>query len=303
MTVEIVDPAWEIAGVIRQLLGNQASNEHTWAVIQRALGATISPSEHWELMFALTSRLRRLDALVRSIRDKELDEAQRTRIIQAVNSFANVLRPEQQVQTWQHTVQHYLKADDGLHLMWFSIIAKRYQPLRRVTDDERGELIAKIDETLTALQTAEDIPEWAKPPLSDGLRRLRFMLQHLLYFGCETAIDQLMSVYNRACSVEQTIVTRSGSTEGRSKSAGLMAVLNCLALAANMFWLPDQATTAFERYQGWYLKMIVENPKLPKSETRLLAPPTLADQPSTPTTDVVIEAESPREKMSSAQAS
>jgi hypothetical protein len=301
MTIEIVDPAWEIAGVIRQLLGQPASNEHTWTVIQRALGATISPSEHYELMSALTSRLLRLDALVRSIRDTELDEQQRARIVQAVASFANVLRPEQQFQTWQHTLQHHLKGDDGLHLAWFSIIAKRYQPLRRVTDDERSKLIAKIEEALKSLETDRDIPQWAKSPLAEGLRRLRFMLMHLLFFGCETAIDQLMSVFNRASAVEEAIVIQ-GASEGR-KGVGLMAVLGLVVLAANVFWLPDQATTAFERYQGWYLKMIVENPKLPRLETRLLPPPASTDQPAAPKTDDVIEVEPPREKANSDPAS
>ena len=125
MTAEIVDPAWEIAGLIRELLKRPASNDPTWAIIQVALGSKISPSEHWELMTALNSRLLRLDALVTSVQDKELDEPQRARIVQAVNTFAHALRPEQQAQPWKHTLQNFVKGDDGLHLMWFSIIAKR----------------------------------------------------------------------------------------------------------------------------------------------------------------------------------
>jgi hypothetical protein len=282
MTIEIVDPAWEIAGVIRQLLTRQPSNEQTWQIIQQALGAKISPSEHWELMSVLNSRLLRLDMLVRSIRDRELGEPERTRIVQAVNQFAHVLRPEQQVQAWSHTLQHHLKADDALHLMWFSIIAKRYQPLRKVTDDERVELIAKIDETLTTLAGAPDIPDWAKLPLSEGLRRLRFMLQHLLFFGCEAAIDQILNIYNKASAVEEALGPVHGpTTQGNSKSSTLLAVLSLVVLAANTFWLPDQATTAFERYQGWYLKMVVENPRLPKPKTLLLAAPT-PDEPQAP---------------------
>jgi len=292
MTIEIVDPAWEIASVIRLLLTQQPSNSQTWSTIQAALGATISPSEHWELMSALNSRLLRLDMLARSIRDKELDDAQRARIVQAINSFSHVLRPEQQSQTWQHTLQQHLKGDDGLHLMWFSIIAKRYQPLRRVTDDERAELIAKIDETVTGLQTATDIPDWAKLPLSEGLRRLRFMLQHLLFFGCEVAIDQLLNIYNKASAIEQSIGRDQSRTAPRSLT--LLAVLNFVVLAANTFWLPDQATTAFERYQGWYLKLVVENPRLPKPETRLLAPPAPTDAPAPALPDAVVEPAVPR---------
>jgi hypothetical protein len=165
MTIEIVDPAWEIGSVIRQLVAHPASNDQTWTVFQKAAGNGISSSEHWELMAALNSRLLRLDTLVKTVEDRELDQEQRNRIIRAVKSFSNVLSPSQQVQVWSHTLQHHLKADDGLQLMWFSIIAKRYQPLRRVNEDERAELITKIDEALAAIETGQDIPDWAKLPL------------------------------------------------------------------------------------------------------------------------------------------
>jgi hypothetical protein len=299
MSVEIVDPAWEIASVIRKLVAHPASNEQTWTVFQRAAGANISASEHWELMAALNSRLLRLDVLVNTVEDKELDSAQRARIVQAVNTFANVLSPSQQVQTWTHTLQHHLKADDGLQLMWFSIIAKRYQPLRRVTDDERAELIAKIDETLTALETGQDIPRWAKLPLSEGLRRLRFMLQHLIFFGCESAIDLLLQIYSKASAIEATVMGAANAANAPgSGGPTFLTLLNCVVLAASIFWLPDQATSAFERYQGWYLKAVVENPRLPKPKTLLLAAPTKpADEPHEPETpnNAAIEPTPPRE--------
>jgi hypothetical protein len=278
MNVEIVDPAWEISNVIRQLLTQPASNELTWTAFQKSLGQTISPSEHWELMSALNSRLLRLDALVRSVQDKELEEAQRQRIIQAVGRFANVLLPAQQSQPWQHTLQNYLKADDGLQLSWFSIVAKRYQPLRRITGDEKDALIAKIDEAVEALKVGTDVPEWAKYPISEGLRRLRFMLQHLMFFGVESAIDLLLEIYTKASAIEPYAEAKSKS--GEKSASTLWKVLTVVSLAANLFWLPDQATTAFERYQGWYLKIIVDNPMLPKpEEIRLLAPPEPTDEP------------------------
>jgi hypothetical protein len=298
MSVEIVDLAWEISGVIRQLIAHPPSTDPTWSVFQKALGPKISASEHWELLSALNSRLLRLDALVHSVQDKELDEGQRARIIQAVNTFAHVLQPSQQVQPWQHTLQNFLRSDDGLHLAWFSIIAKRYQPLRRVTDDERAELIAKIDEAITSIEAGKDIPEWAKFPLLDGLRRLRFMLQHLLFFGCESAIDLLLEVYNKASAIEGAVDNRPNSAkQAGSSGPTLLTVFNFIVLAANLFWLPDQTTTAFERYQGWYLKTIVENPRLPKPETLLLAPPAPADGPSSePPAEVAVEPSMPSEK-------
>ncbi len=298
MAFEFVDPAWEIAGAIRQLRTTPSSNDPTWSVFQKALGTGISPSEHWELMSVLQDRLLRFDQFVRSVVDTEFDDHQRRRIIQAVDRFSHALRPEHQTQQWQHTLQNYLIEDDALQLGWFSIVAKRHRPLRRVTEDERAELIAKIDEALAAVEAGQDIPEWAKLPIAEGLRRLRFTLQHLVFFGVESAVDKLLEVYNKTMAIELA----TGGTPNANKIPGsgrptILTVLNCVVLAANLFWLPDQATSAFERYQGWYLKTIVENPRLPKPTTLLLAPPANGpDIPTGPSTEAVVEPTPPSEK-------
>lgn len=294
---KITDPAWEMKLLIERLRKLPGSNEPTWKMIPQALGARVSPDEHWALMSALNSRLLRLDAFVNTLQDPEFGEAQRHRIVQAVNTLALALRPEQQAERWQDTLSNYIRDDDALQLGWFSIVAKRYRPLRQIGDDERGELVTKIDQTITALKDAKDIPDWAKVPLADGLNRLRFTLQHLVFFGSEAAIDQLLEVYNKTAAIESTIGDSEKSTrEGCSKASTIKEVLINLVLVANLFWLPDQTAAAFERYNGWYLKLIVENPALPKPERKLLAPPVPSDDrgfPSLP--EVAVEPSPPRE--------
>jgi hypothetical protein len=288
---EITDPAWEMKLLIERLRKAPASVDPTWKMIPRALGVQVSPNQHWELMSALNSRLLRLDAFVNTLQDREFGEAQRNRIVQAVNTLAHALRPEQQVERWQDTLSNFIRDDDALQLGWFSIIAKRYRPLRQISDEERNELVTKIDQTLSSLKDARDIPDWAKAPLSDGLSRLRFTLQHLVFFGSEAAIDQLLDVYNKTVAIEGAIEGGDKSTlESHSKASTIKEVLINLVLVANLFWLPDQTAAAFERYHGWYLKLIVENPRLPKPETRLLAPPVPSDAPDTPSPpDVAVE--------------
>jgi hypothetical protein len=109
------------------------------------------------------------------------------------------------------------------------------------------------------------------------------MLQHLIFFGCESAIDMLLQLYNKTSAIEAAVVGVTNTTNAPgSGGPTFLKLLNCIALAANIFWLPDQATSAFDRYQGWYLKAIVENPRLPKPETLLLAPPKVAVEPLLP---------------------
>lgn len=299
---EITDPAWEIKLLIEHFRKLPPSAEPTWKVMPRALDVQVSPNQHWELMSALNSRLLSLDAFVNTVQDQEFGHPFRKRIVQAVNTFAHALRPEQQAQAWQETLS-YIREDDALQLGWFSIIAKRYRPLRRIGDDERNELVGKIDQTLASLKDAKDIPDWARAPLSDGLSRLRFTLQHLVFFGSEVAIDQLMDVYNKTVTIESAIDDDDKPLRGsRSKRSTINDVLVNLVLVANLFWLADQAATAFERYQGWYLKLIIENPRLPKPETRLLAAPVPSDTPNSPIPpEVAIEPTVPREHEVSAE--
>jgi len=297
MSGEIVDSAWEIASVIRKLArASVPPTDPTWSAVRKALGQNLSASQHWELMSALNSRLLRLDAQIRSVQDQELDQAQRQRALQAVQNFANLLEPPNQSLQWQQAV-NFVREDDALQLSWFSVILKRHRPLRRVTDDEREELIAKIGEVVTALQVEADFPDWAKYPLSEGLQRLQFMLQHFVFFGCEVAIDQLLDVYSKASALENAIEGKSSSEKSTKRNPTLVSVLNVIVLVANLFWLPDQVTTAFERYRGWTLRPIIENPRLPKPETRLLAPPAPAphDLPESSGT-VAIEPAPPREE-------
>ena len=294
---EITDPAWEMKLLIEHLRKMHASADPTWKVMPRALGVRVSPDEHWELMSALNSRLLRLDAFVGTLQDRQFGEAQRNRIIQAINTLGHAFRPEQQVERWQDTLSTCIRDDDALQFGWFSIIAQRYRPLRQISDDERNELVTKIDHTLATLKDTGDIPDWAKVPLSDGLSRLRFTLKHLVFFGSEAAIDQLLDVYNKTIAIESTIGDGGKSTgEGHSETSTMKDLLINLVLVANLFWLPDQTATAFERYNGWYLKLIVENPRLPKPDRRLLAPPVPSDAPDSPSApEVAVEPTLPRE--------
>lgn len=274
MKVEIVDPAWEISQAMRQLLKQPKSTDPTWSVFQTALGGPIEASQYWDLISVLNSRLQRLNSLIGSVKDFEFDDAKKARALSAVRTFSMVFSPQQQNQPWKSTLQNFLKEDDALQLDWFSIIAKRHQPLRKLSDEDRTKLIDKIDEVLVSIDKKGDIPDWAKAPLAEGLRRFRFILIHLTFFGCETAIDELLKIYSQAEAVEAEMVGASAAAEKPgASSATLLAILTVVSLAANLFSMSDQAYTAFKTYKGWYLQVVSENPKLPKPNRLLIEGP------------------------------
>jgi len=273
MNVETIDPAWEIAGVIRQLLAQPASNDPTWKAFQVTMGSEITGAEYFEILAVLRSRLSRFDQFVKSIQDSEFDEELRQRIIWAIGNFGRAFEPAQQAKQWQETRSRDILADDAMQLSWFSVIAKRHRPLRRLGEDDRKKLITLIDEVLADIDQRGDVPGWAKDPLAEGMRRLQLVLRYLLFFGHEEAIDELLNFYHRTMAIKQqiTIDEAAGSTDGQQKT--IWKILTVLATLGTLLCFPDQAITAFERYKGLYLRAMIQDERLPKNDQLLLPAP------------------------------
>jgi hypothetical protein len=273
MGAEITDGAAELAAAIRKLAEQPSSTDATWIVIKRLLGRTVGTTEFWEIIAALRSRVEAFLHFVSVVKDDEFSEAQRDSVLSAARRFSGVFEPEQMNGQWQITLSACVSKQDALMLEWFSIIAKRYRPLRRVSDDDRKQLIEQIDEVLKRLNDASDVADWAKEPLATGLRRLQLVLRHLLFFGSEAAIFQLFDLFQKTAGVANEL-DRQADPESRPT---ILQTLTIIALAANIFWLPDQATTAFERYVGWYISLMKSNALLPKPEQKLLPKPPAND--------------------------
>jgi hypothetical protein len=283
MDYELTDPAAEIANVITVLREQPASNDPTYLVFQRVIGQNINPGDYWHLISTLRYRVQRVERFIRSVDETEFRHPnQRNRLLQAVTNLSRAFEPSQQAAPWQATFSRDVIADDGLQLGLFSYVARRLWPLRRLSEADREDLIEKIEGVLVDLDKNDDVPNWAKVPLVDGLVRLQLTLRHLLFFGYEAAIEELQNLYQKAISVEDIIAAGKEEDQGRSKS--ILLVLNVVALMGALFMLPDQTMTAFERYQGLYLRAVMNSSRLPKLEQRYLPKPE------------VIEPEGPREQ-------
>ena len=272
MAEDIIDPSWEIAEAMRRLLQHPGDNQATWSVFQKVLGGGISQNEYWDLISVLNVRLLRLTKLIKWVDDKEFNQAKRNRALVAVQRFSGVFTPQQQAQPWQHTLSNVLIEDDALALDWFSTIAKRYQPLRKLNDEDQSKLIEQLDAVLSGIDTNEDIPRWAKEPLAEGLRRLRLILKHIVFFGCETAIDELLGIYHRTQAVEAELLHTAPGKTGAERPT-IISVLAFVALAGSLFAMPEDVPKHFNTYKGWLLKVITENSRLPKPTTLLIEGP------------------------------
>jgi hypothetical protein len=181
--VIVTDPALEIAELISLLaqFSPNDTNERTWVALRRAIGKNIQTYEYAELVATLLLRLRRLVEFVSTVQDKEFSDRMRQRVGQAIGRFSALFEPDQQYSTWQNTRSAHALSDDALQLEFFSVIAKRYRPLRKLADEDREKLITQIDEAQKALKENSDLPDWTKIPLLDGLERLKLTLKFLTF--------------------------------------------------------------------------------------------------------------------------
>lgn len=280
MDYELTDPAAEIADVITILREQSPSNETTYDVFLRAIGQQISSAEYWHLISTLQFRVQRLGRFISSVDEAEFrHKEQRKRLLGAVANLSRAFDPSQQAAPWQATFSRDVIADDGLQLGQFSYVARRLWPLRRLSETDRKALIEKIEEVLANLDKNDDLQGWAKAPLTDGLIRLKLTLRHLLFFGYEAAIEELQHLYQKAISVEDIVSVEDPREGTRLKS--ILQVLNIVVVAGALLALPDQTMTAFERYQGLYLRAVMNSPRLPKPEPRYLPKPEVVEPEGT----------------------
>jgi hypothetical protein len=257
--VETTDPAYEVGALAQWLLKLPPLGDQTFAVLSQHLGVSPDGVEYLELIAAVRSRLIRLATLAQSLDDNSFGQARRDEVTAATERLARVFHPRQQTSAWNGVVSQFVLPADAFALAMFSPFAKRVRPLRMITDHERVHALAKIDEAIEALQSAEDEPWWAREQVVGALERLRLTLQHLMFFGHDSAIEQILAVSAKVIAAGRarpSLKTVLGST--------VAAVL----VAVELFKLPVDVQEGARFYQDVYLEQV--QPSLIAFEERLL---------------------------------
>ncbi len=205
--------------------------------------------------------------------DPELDDGLRSDVIAATKSFSQLFLPPQLITVWDSTRVSCLPDAKLKTLTWFGQTARRHRPLRVVSDEERAELIRKIDDAIQEL-ASDPLSDWTNAPLTDGLLRLRIVLQFFKFFGHEMAIEELL-LFNRKVEAVRDIQQGGQSFLGQLELRGFSRILEITVLLGTLFILPDQVVTANDRYAGWMQRLILSSTQIPP-ERRLLPPPVAA---------------------------
>ena len=109
----------------------------------------------------------------------------------------------------------------------FSSIARKYKPLRQISDDERVAAIERIETTIEDIDSLE-IPDWAKEPLFEGLENLAFRLKHFQFFGHDETLHSLLGLES---AVRATVDVANETDKGEERQSYWKAILGALSVA------------------------------------------------------------------------
>jgi len=246
--VEVTDPSKELAALGQQLKDHSVDGTIPTALAS-ALSVKVDDPVLLDVMGVIQRRIINLQNLADSIADTDLDYDLRQSVVQACKAFGRLLNPQHANQPWQN-FRHQCLTDAHLSAFkWFSQTARRYQPLKVIPESERTDALHRLGEVIKQTEQDQELRPWERAPLLDGLRRIEFVLEHLVFFGHDAAIVDLIVAHHKAVAVHDAM-----SAQDSSRATGNSSTLEALknyAFVATLLLLPAQAATAYSRYQDW----------------------------------------------------
>jgi hypothetical protein len=273
LAVEITDPAKELA-TLGQALLNAGGGNNTVAGIARSIGISADDAEFLDVLAAIQRRIKDVEALVGTATDPDFDDELKNEVLNATRGFLQLLHPQHAHEPWEQARTRFLPAKSITALRFFSQTARRRRPLRVVPETARKAAMQKIVEAIEEVSKDENLEDWMKPVLVSGLQRVHLVLTHFRFFGHEAAIVELFLAHQKLSVSCQAV------EEGESQAQSFWQVVVVLSLVGNLFILPDQVVTAFDRYKSWSndLLRVITAPKIPPAQRLLLAPVAIVDK-------------------------
>jgi hypothetical protein len=251
LTDELTDPAHELTGMARWILNLPASPAALGAHFSARLGLDVGSAEYITLLTESRVRLDRMERFASKIDDKDFDELQRNQVVQACARLRGFFHPMAQHQSFDQMRANHVQPADALALSWFSHVARRHRPLRRITEDERNNAIASIDEALKNIADDTELPEWAKPILLDGLARIRLTIRFLPFFGHDAAFDALLLLDQQNQGIMEAL-----KAHAISGSQAVLDIAKVIATVVALFNAPVTMHNSYVEYRGVLTKAL-----------------------------------------------
>ncbi len=260
-SVSLTDPATELANLWSELAEIESREKPAALVLARACNAPEDSPILLGVLANLGERIQKLTNFAERVEDPFMTDRLRRNLVFQLKQMSLMFGPGQLVQPWNGFKENFVNEAQILALESVSSIVRRHQPLRRLSPDEREQLMSKIADILEA-GDFEDIPAWARAPLRSGFERLQFILEHLDFFGHEVVIDHLLTLQRRTEALETQMTAAPANENPRSPSHSILKVAEVLVLGIHLFIAPHHVSEAYHHYTGYLIAAKPEPVKL-----------------------------------------
>jgi hypothetical protein len=238
---QVTDLSLEIADFWAEMLViRPEKSKRTFVVIAEKLGAdkSILP----EIIGALTARVRRLRRQVEGSTNYQITPRLRADVLEKLKLLELLLSPLEIWQPWESLKQKLSKSDLQV-VSSVSGVIQLTHPLKKLSEKERQGLLESIETATSDLLADDQMPEWAKAALIEGLSQLRLLLKYLPAFGHEAVVERLVFMNRQTAYVTSTVTRPDGKRPNslRSVTTALLAVVGAFSLPHETY----QASTAY----------------------------------------------------------
>lgn len=254
MQYELTDPALELAGMAKWILDLPGSPGPLGAQFSLQLGLNSGSTGYLTLLAETCVRLDRMERFVSSIHDVELSNKQKGEVVEACRQLRGFFHPFHQERPFDQIRANFVRPADALHLSMFHHIARRYRPLRRVTEGERAKTLSSIDEAIAKIASDAELPDWARPMLSDGLARIKLCIEFLPFFGHDAAFNALLLLDQQNQGIIE--VLKANAISG---GQAVFEVAKIIATVVSLFNAPVTVHNSYVEYRGVLTKLLSEH--------------------------------------------
>jgi hypothetical protein len=244
--IELTDPSKELAA-LADIITKANGGGNVVDGLSKCVNIPVDDPDLLDVLAAVQRRIRDVEDLAKTVKDTDFDQEMRNDVLSAVRSFSQLVHPKNANAGWDQVRSDRLAAKNITALRFFSQTARRYCPLRVVPPKARDEVLERLADIIIEIEGEENLEDWRKTILVNGLKRVQLVLKHLPFFGHEAAITELWVVHQKVSLVV------NGVAGLKKKSGGLERVLVVLGLAGSLFVLPADAADALNHYKTWMM--------------------------------------------------
>jgi len=123
--------------MLRYLQDVPTTQEPTGLEVAKSLSLDPNSSQFLMVLCEASSRLSKLARIAQSLEDTECSATQKRKLVDAVSKIMQFFSPMQQSAPLALSKANFLKSDEVLEIMWFSQVARKIMPLRRISDSNK----------------------------------------------------------------------------------------------------------------------------------------------------------------------